>query len=72
MLELWGEWLGTLYGVDRTRYVQRFHETTRYIATTGRLAPDVLVRRARELARAARAGGVALLLRDHAATGRQH
>jgi thiamine-phosphate diphosphorylase len=41
------------------------------ISDLERLAPDVLVRRARELARAARAGGVALLLRDHAATGRQ-
>jgi thiamine-phosphate diphosphorylase len=36
-----------------------------------RLDRDVLVRRARELARAAQPGGVALLLRDHTASGRQ-
>lgn len=42
LLGRWGEWLGTLYGIGRQRYVSRFHAATRYIATTERLAPTVL------------------------------
>jgi hypothetical protein len=42
LLALWGESLGTLYGIGRERYVARFHEATRYIATTERLAPGVI------------------------------
>jgi hypothetical protein len=42
LLGLWGEWLGTLYGIGREGYVSRFHSETRYIATTERLAPAIL------------------------------
>lgn len=42
LLDRWGEGLGTLYGVTRDHYLERFFETTRYEATTRRLAPSVL------------------------------
>lgn len=42
LLDRWGEELGTLYGVARARYVERFHAATHYVATTERMAPGVI------------------------------